>query len=77
MKALLQETLTNLKAQVFSWDAVKEATKPLADSLRERLKGELLESYRYNKSIEVEFQYLYRRTHSPHKSPRGVSPWQN
>jgi hypothetical protein len=39
MKSLMKETLMNLKTQVFSWDTVKESTKPLADAMRERLKG--------------------------------------
>ena len=42
LKATLAETLTALKSQQYTWEVVKESTKPLANLCRERLKGESL-----------------------------------
>ncbi len=40
LHAALKESLDALKAQpAYTWEAVKEATKPTADLCRERLKG--------------------------------------
>lgn len=40
MRAAMKESLDALKAQQYSWEIVKESTKPIADLCRERLKGE-------------------------------------
>lgn len=39
MLAAMKEMLVGLRKEVYTWDQVKELTKPLADTMRERLKG--------------------------------------
>jgi hypothetical protein len=41
MRSCMKETLDALKAQQYTWEMVKESTKPIADLCRERLKGAL------------------------------------
>ena len=42
MRAAMKESLDALKAQQYTWELVKESTKPIADLCRERLKGALI-----------------------------------
>ena len=41
MRAAMKEVLDALKSQQYTWELVKESTKPIADLCRERLKGAL------------------------------------
>ena len=39
MLTAMKEVLVGLRKEVYTWELVKDLTKPLADTMRERLKG--------------------------------------